>query len=177
MEEQEHKTMIKSVNYKAILGYFRLLAATHAQIRSFVGYSPFDLSSKAGAVRGLCTPALVLYGYEGKLDGNHQRTVARRTLRFAVVHTVLHAHDFQAQYETISMSEAIGLSVLSRLNIESKKGDIKWLHNSFVKESVRFNEIKLKGENGMFGMEFSFDIKTLEPLVINPSDWKDIEII
>ena len=165
----------RPVTYIAILEYFRMLADNHSQIQSFIGYSPLALQSKISSMKGLETPTLVLYDYEGRLDGNNQRTIAQRTISFALVESVKHGDDFDGQYESISVCEGIGLSVLSRINFESKKSDLKWLYNNFVKDSVRFNEIKLKGKDGMFGMQFSFDLRISEPLVINPCDWKDIK--
>jgi len=38
------------------------------------------------------------------------------------------------------------------------------------------DEVISEGSDGFYGMEFHFDLKTLEPLVVNPAKWSDGEI-
>lgn len=165
---------MRILNYNIVKEYFKGLATKHKNINSFVGYSAEELATELAKVKGLASPTLVLYNYEGKLDGNNQRTFANRTISFAILKQVKKLDDFTAQYQAIADAEGLGLSVLSRINYDSKKGEIAWLSQNFIKDSVRFNEIKYKGQGGLFGMEFTFDLKTLEPLSIIAEDWEDI---
>lgn len=169
--------MNRIITYNTILEYFKSLAKNHIAINSFIGYSPMELSTKMNTVKGIEYPALVLYNYEGKLDGNKQRTIAQRTISFAVVKHVKKLDNFDEQYTAIAESEVIGLAILSRINYDSKGNKVEWLYNNFLKESVHFNEVKLKGTDGLFGMEFSFDLKIPEPLSIVAEEWADIDSI
>lgn len=71
----------------------------------------------------------------------------------------------------------MGFSVLSRINYDSKTNKVAWLYNNFLKNSVRFNEVKYKGQDSLFGMEFTFDLKTQEPLSIVADDWKGVDVV
>jgi hypothetical protein len=165
---------MRVVTYKTIHDYFKTLGENHKTIETFVGYSPEELAVQMGKLKGFKTPMMVLFNYEGKLDGNQQRTFATRTISFAILKTVVKPDNFTEQYNAIAESEVLGLSVLSRINYDSKCKNVEWLHNNFLKESVRFNEIKFKGKEALFGMEFFFDLKTPEPLVIEENNWNDI---
>lgn len=166
---------MRIVNYNIVKDYFESLATKHTTLQSFVGYSAEELATELAKVKGLASPTLVLFNYKGKLDGNQQRTFANRTISFAILIQVKKLDDFAKQYQAIADAEGLGLSVLSRINYDSKKGEIEWLSQNFIKDSVRFNEIKYKSQGGLFGMEFNFDLKTLEPLSIVAADWSDIE--
>jgi hypothetical protein len=165
---------MRILNYKICLDYFKDLVTQHKIIKSFVGYSAEELATEMAKIKGIPDPILVLYNYEGKLDGNNQRTFANRTISFAILKQVKKVDDFTAQYQAIADCEELGLSVLSRVNYDSKGKKVEWLYNNFIKDSVRFNEVKYKSSEGLFGMEFSFDLKTLEPLSIVADDWEDI---
>ena len=168
---------MRILNYNIVKEYFNYLATNHKNINSFVGYSAEELATELRKIKGLPDPILVLYNYEGKLDGNNQRTFANRTISFAILKQVEKVDDFTVQYQAIADCEELGLSVLSRIHYDSKGKKIEWLYNNFIKDSVRFNEVKYKSSEGLFGMEFSFDLKTLEPLSIVADDWEDIESV
>lgn len=165
---------MRILNYNIVKEYFNELATNQKNINSFVGYSAEELATELGKLKGLPSPILVLYNYEGKLDGNNQRTFANRTISFAVLKQIKKLDDYTAQYKAIADCEELGLSVLSRINYDSKGKKIEWLYNNFIKDSVRFNEVRYKSSEGLFGMEFTFDLKTLEPLSIIAEDWEDI---
>jgi hypothetical protein len=38
---------------------------------------------------------------------------------------------------------------------------------------VTIEEVIAEGQDGFYGMEFHFDLKTLEPLVVDPAKWTD----
>lgn len=168
---------MRNLTYEILMEYFKYLSKNHADINSFVGYSSLEFQTEIKKVKGLEDYILVLYNYEGKLDGNNQRTISQRSISFAILKQVKKVHDFVGQYKAIAECEVIGLEVLSRINYDSKLDDVKWLYNNFVKESVNFKEVGLKTENGLFGMEFYFDIKTPEPLTILAEKWDDIDSV
>lgn len=165
---------MRNVTYTTVKEYFKSLSTNHKDINSFVGYAAEELASEMAKLRGLSTPVLVLFNYEGKLDGNKQRTLANRTISFAILKSVTKKDDFTEQYSVIAECEVLGLSVMSRINYDSKYVKDHWLHNNFMQETVRFNEVKYRGKEALFGMEFFFDIKTSEPLTININNWVDL---
>ncbi|CAL2105480.1 conserved hypothetical protein [Tenacibaculum sp. 190524A02b] len=168
---------MRNLDYNIIKEYFGNLVENHVEIKSFIGYSSEELAMNLAKVKGIESPMLVLFDYQGKLDGNNQRTFASRTISFAVLQQVNKLDDFTKQYEAVASCESLGLSFLSRIYYDSKLSKLKWLYNNFVKDSVRFNEVRYKSGNGLFGMEFTFNLKTHEPLSVNPSVWKDIDQI
>lgn len=161
------------LSYKKVDEYFSALADKHVDIKDYIGTSTTELDSKLGSVDGLQSPFLCFFNYQSKLSGNQQRTFNERTLSFSICFTGINAEDFEAQKKAIDDAEIIGLEFLSRINIESKKEAIGWLYNNFQKDSVYYTEIELEKADGLFGMEFHFDLKNTEPLVVSPDKWTD----
>lgn len=161
------------LSYKKVDEYFSSLAAKHVDVKDYIGTSTTELDSKLASVDGLQSPFFCFFNYQGKLSGNQQRTFNDRTLSFSICFTGIDAEDFPAQKQAIDDAEIIGLEILSRINIESKKEAIGWLYNNFQKDTAHYSEIELEGSEGVFGMEFHFDLKNTEPLVVSPDKWSD----
>lgn len=167
--------MARLLSFKKVNDYFEELATKHVDINDFVGTSPVELANKAASVDGLKT-TLVFYDYYGKLSGNDQRTFNNRKISFSVVETGVRADDFPAQDNAIDKCEAIGLEVLSRINVWSKMPESGWLYKNFEKETATWEQVRSEGSEGFWGMDFSFELKTIEPLVVDPSKWSDGDI-
>lgn len=164
--------MARSLSFKKVNDFFKDLATKHVDINDFVGTSPVEFSEKASTVDGLKT-TLVFYDYRGKLSGNDQRTFNNRTLSFSIIKPGIQSDDFLAQDLAIDECEAIGLEVLSRINVWSKMPESGWLYKNFEKETVIMEEVRAEEGDSFWGMDFSFELKTLEPLVVDPSRWSD----
>lgn len=166
--------MIKrDLSYDKVISYFKDLVELNLYLKNFVAFSPQELSVKATGKRGLNGYTLALFQYTATLDGNKQRTLGKRTIGFAIVNPTSN-DDFKAQYKTIAEAEQIGLTVISRINYDSKQPK-HWLYNNFDKASVRFNEITASESDNFYGMEFFFQVRTWEPLNLDPNDWEDIK--
>jgi hypothetical protein len=165
--------MERILSYKKVDLFFRDLADKHLDIRDYCGTSVLELASKMATVAGINIPILVFFDYFSKLEGPEQRTFSNRSVAFSILFPGIKADQYQAQIDAIDQAEEIGLEVLSRIYIQSKMPDIGWLYKNFQKESVVMMEVKSKGQDGFYGMEFHFDLKTLEPLVVTPSKWSD----
>jgi hypothetical protein len=168
--------MERILSYKKIDDYFRNLAQKNIDIRDYCGTSVSELADKIASVQGTESPILVFFDYSSKLEGNEQRTFSIRSLAFSILFKDIKPDQFQSQTDAIDQAEAIGLEVLSRIYIQSKMPDIGWLYKNFQKESVVMMEVKSEGQDGFYGMEFHFDLKTLEPLVVDKSKWSDGDI-
>jgi hypothetical protein len=165
--------MERVLSYQKVDDYFKDLAKKHVDIKDYCGSSAEELASKITSVAGFKTPLLVFYDYSGKLEGNKQRTFNNRSLAFSILYTGVKADDFPGQRAAINNSEEIGLEVLSRINVQSKMPNHGWLYNNFDKNTATFDEVIAEGEDGFYGMEFHFELKTLEPLVVDPNKWSD----
>lgn len=166
--------MIKrDLSYDKVISYFKELVQLNLYLENFVAYSEKELTMKADAKRGLKGYTLALFQYTATLDGNKQHTLGKRTIGFAIIKPTSN-DDFTAQYKTIAEAEQIGLSVISRINYDSKLPD-HWLYNNFDKRSVRFNEITATESDNFYGMEFFFQVQSWESLNLDANDWEDIK--
>jgi hypothetical protein len=165
--------MARVLSFSKVDDYFEDLAIKHIDIKDYCGTSTEELASKIDSVAGIQSPILVFFDYFGKLSGTEQRTFNNRSLAFSILFTGVAADDFPGQRTAVNNAEEIGLEVLSRINVQSKMPDIGWLYNNFDKNSVTMDEVIAEGSDGFYGMEFHFDLKTLEPLVVNPAKWSD----
>jgi hypothetical protein len=168
--------MSRLLSYKKVDIYFKDLATKHVDIKDYCGTSVQELADKIASVAGINPPILVFFDYSGKLSGNDQRTFNTRDVAFSILYPGIKPSEFQKQIDAIDSAEEIGLEVLSRINVQSKMPDIGWLYKNFEKESVLMMEVKSEGQDGFYGMEFRFNLKTLEPLVVTPSKWTDGDI-
>lgn len=163
--------MERLLSYKKVDEYFKELATKNVDIRDYCGTSVFELAEKLDSSQSQ-SPILVFFTYEGKLSGNQQRTFNNRLLSFSILFTGIKSDDVPAQLEAKNNGEIIGLEVLSRINVQSKMPGIGWLYNNFDKDSVLYSEVDTDLE-GVHGMEFFFNLKTIEPLIVNPEKWSD----
>jgi hypothetical protein len=168
--------MARVLSFKKVDAYFQELADKHIDIKDYCSTSIEELSNKIASVAGVESPILVFFDYFGKLEGKEQRTFNNRSLAFSILYTGVKADDFPGQRTAVNNAEEIGLEVLSRINVQSKMPAIGWLFNNFDKNTVNWDEIIAEGEDGFYGMEFHFDLKTLEPLVVTPEKWSDGDI-
>lgn len=165
--------MERILSYKKVNDYLQQLAQKHVDIQDFCGTSIDELESKINSTLGLLSPALVFINISSKLSGNTQRTFNQRSIFFSIVISGIKQDDFQGRIDAVSLSEQIGLEVLSRIEYDSKIESSGWLYKNFLKESVSFSEFDPKGAEGFVGMDFNFDLKTLEPLIVDPAKWTD----
>ncbi|MEO8534262.1 MAG: hypothetical protein ABI441_10940 [Flavobacterium sp.] len=164
--------MERELSYKKIDDYFRTLAQNNVDIQDYCGTSIFELSEKIDSVGGVKSPILVFFGYSGKLSGNQQRTFNNRSLSFSILYSGIKLDNVNEVLDAKNNAEQIGLEVLSRINVQSKMPEIGWLYNNFDKASVNYSEIDGEIE-GFFGMEFFFDLKTTEQMIVDPIKWED----
>lgn len=165
--------MARELDYTKVDIYFRELSEKNVDIKDYCGTSVFELAEKITSTDGIISPILVLFNYEGKLSGNAQRTFNNRSLSFSILFSGISTEDFLAVKKAKTDAELIGLEVLSRINVQSKMPDIGWLYNNFDKDSVTYDEIDPETANDLVGMEFHFDLKTIEQLNVTPEKWTD----
>lgn len=162
--------------FKQINDYFAALVSATNKINKFISVSDRQLQSILSSTTKVDDPFLVLFGYEGKLSGNDQRTIGTRTVSFSILYRVSDPNDFSDQYKKINLAEEIGLQVLARINQDSHpSSSVKWLHSAFQKDSVHFQEVFYQSGNGLFGCEFHFDLEVKNPLTVKSGFWTDKE--
>lgn len=165
--------MERILSFNKVDAYFQELATKHIDIKDYCSTSVEELANKMASTTGLVSPSLVFFDYYGKLSGTEQRTFNNRSLAFSILYTGVAHDDYPAQRLAVTNAEKIGLEVLSRINIQSKMPNIGWLYQNFDKDSVTYDEVIAEGQDGFYGMEFHFDLKVLEPLVVDPEKWTD----
>lgn len=168
--------MERILSFKKVDDYFKELATKHVDIKDYCSTSAEELANKIASIDGVQNPILVFFDYYGKLSGSEQRTFNNRSLAFSVLFTGIKQDQYPEQREAVNLAEQIGLQVLSRINIQSKMPNIGWLYKNFDKDSATYDEVLSEGADGFYGMEFHFDLKVLEPLVVDPAKWSDGEI-
>jgi hypothetical protein len=164
-----------NLTYKGILDYFNYLATNHKQIKSFVGFSYNELMDKISAYDSPDYPMLVLFAYEGGLNANKQRTIAKREVGFSILMQPNDPRDNAERYNLIGQAEEIGFQVLSRINHDSlvENPNFSWLYRNFIKDNVSFNELFLETNQSLCGMEFKITLETPEPIPLKQEDWLD----
>lgn len=165
--------MARVLSFKKVDAFFKDLANKHVDIKDYCSTSAQELAGKINSVAGLQSPMLIFFDYFSKLSGAEQRTFNNRSLAFSILVTGVAADDYPGQRTAKETAEEIGLEVLSRINVWSKMPDSGWLYNNFDKQTVTYDEVDADGADGFYGMEFHFDLKTLEPLVVTPEKWSD----
>lgn len=160
--------------FKKLNDYFKYLVSQAPDIKNFISVSPRELQTVLSQTTKSDDPFLVFFGYEGKLDGNNQRTIGTRTVSFAILFRITDPNSFSDQYQKIDQAEDIGMQVLSRILQDSHPSSgIDWLRNAFQKDSVRFSEVTYETANGLFGCEFHFDLEIKNPLTAESGFWLD----
>lgn len=165
--------MERILDYTKVDDFFKSLAEKHVDIKDYCGTSVIELSEKIDSTDGILSPILVFFGYRGKLSGSQQRSFNTRSLSFSILYSGIPIDDAIKIKVAKTNAEIIGLEVLSRINIQSKMPEIGWLYNNFEKESILYEEIDPETSNDLVGMEFHFDLKTIEPLTVSPEKWSD----
>lgn len=163
--------MINQTYFSQIELYFEELVQNTEYIKAFIPLSERALSNHLESTSRLQDPMLFLMSYEGKLDGNNQRTVGYRTVNFAVMFRC-DSDDAMAQRKAINDSEHVILNVLSRIDLDSKEQIIPWLKNAFVKNSVKLEDADFEYFPGLYGMYCSFDLEVKNSLKYDNSFWK-----
>ena len=163
------------LTYKALKEYMENLADQHHAINNFVGYSPVELQSAVKSIKAGKYPMLDLFQYEGKLKGNHQRTLSIKTIGFAILFGGNAVTNYAGQTKAISKAEQYGMELLARINYDSKTLPMfHWLYNNFKKNEVEFDVVRQTNQAALYGMQFFFDLTVPEPLVVNKDHWADI---
>lgn len=165
--------MARVMSFLDATALFKDIAEKSIHIKDYVGPSITELKDKMSSVDGIQSPFLCLFGYRGALQGNTQRTANNKSLAFSILYSGIDSMNFYGQDEAVSSAETIGLKVISRINILSKMPDIPWLYNNFDSNSVRYDQLRGEEAEGFYGMEFFFDLKIQEPLIVDPEDWSD----
>lgn len=158
---------------KVVKSYFKNLVASTDVIKHYIGTSKKELMNFLSKSKSVDDPFLVLFSYDGKLDGNNQRTFGTRSVSFAILFRTSNANNIEDQDEKIDLAEEYLLQVLSRINYDSKSGDVEWLKDAFKKDSVKFSEVTYETANGLFGFECHFDVDVKNPLIADNSFWND----
>lgn len=161
------------LSYIAVDTLLKDFAQKHVGINSYCGTSLQELHEMIISSIGFQAPILVFFNYTSRLSGTDQRTFNTRTVSFSILYNQISIDDYQAQREAVNNAEAIGLDIMARINIYSKMQESGWLYNNFDKNTVRYNEIDNAEISGHYGMEFHFEIKTVQPLTVNKAKWSD----
>lgn len=159
--------------YQKMHDYLQLLTNNHLELKEFIGASVDELQEKLSSFDGVQSPFLYFFDYSNKLSGNNQRTFNQKTISFGIAFLGVNVNDFVAINKAIDDAEILGLEVISRINYDSQKPEQKWLYNNFIKESCFFTPVEASEIEGMYGMDFTFDIKVPEPLVVDKTKWSD----
>jgi hypothetical protein len=165
--------MERELSFIKVDQYLKSLTERNVDLQDYCSTSVFELRDKIASTDGVKSPILVFIGYQCKLDGNSQRTFNIRTISFSILFSGVGVDDFEAQRNAENSAEAIGLEILSRIHVDSKVPTSAWLYNNFLKESVGYSAVEQEGQDSFFGMDFHFDLKVPEPLVVDVSKWSD----
>ncbi|KZS41917.1 hypothetical protein AWE51_00275 [Aquimarina aggregata] len=166
--------MDNSLDYHKVKRYLQAKADAYSKVDTFLGFNEQELHIELNKKCGPEGVLMVLFKYEGQLNGNNQRTLAGRVIHFAILKDVK-KDDFDMESQVIGECENIGFSIVSRIYYDSRREDSEWLYKNFDQNTVEFNEIRLKSSRGLVGMEFSFTLKTPQPLTLNIDDWSDLD--
>ena len=115
-------------------------------------------------------PLLCLIDYEGKLNENKQRTIATRTITFAVLFSC-ETENKAEQRQRVNDAESIGLNILAKIEHDACTGAVGWLKNAFKKESVNFVKGEYLHYNNLHGAELSFDLDIKNPMHYDADFW------
>ncbi len=164
-----------TVDYDKIKQYLKNLSESYSRIDTFIGFNALELQSSLKMLAKENITALVPFAYEGSLNGNNQRTLSGRNIQFGIVRSISNTNDFNLESQIIADCENIGLGLLSRIHYDSKKPTSQWLYKNFDQNTVEFKEIRLKTAIGLVGTEFTFTLKTPQPLTVDINEWSDLE--
>lgn len=161
--------MINKSYYKPLEDYFDTIAYSSKFIGDFVPMSEGAMDDVL-AKSTVKFPLLCLVDYEGKLNQNKQRTIATRTVTFAVLFSC-NTDDKEVQRQRVHDAESVGLNVLAKIEYDACTGAVDFLINAFKKESVHFTPTQYIAYENLHGVEFSFDLDIKNPLHYNKDFW------
>ena len=159
--------MERILTFEMVEDYLKSLSVRHVDIKDFVGTSISELATKLTAHGGIKSPFMVFYSLSSQLSGTKQRSFNTRRISFAIAFAGISREDFQRQKQAKNEAEQIGLDVLSRINYDSKVQGT-WLYDNFLKDSVVYEDYEDEEVEGLYGMDFHFELKLPEPLVAVP---------
>ncbi len=159
--------------FKPLEDYFEQISKSSSHIGEFV---PMSIGSMEQIIADRETkyPLLSLVDYEGKLNENRQRTIATRTVTFAILYTC-DTDDKAEQRQRAHDAEGVGLQILAKIDHDSFCGAVDWMHKAFRKESVNFTPLEYVEFNNLHGIEFSFDLDIKNPLHYDAVFWDTVE--
>lgn len=155
--------------FKPIEDYFEELSNSSKYIGDFVPMSDGAMDDVL-AKHDVAFPLLSLVDYEGKLNPNKQRTIATRTVTFAILFRC-NTDDKQLQRQRVNDAESIGLNILAKIEHDACTGNVEWLKNAFKKETVHFTRLEYIDYENLHGAEFLFDLEIKNPLHYNADFW------
>lgn len=164
------------LSYQAVDDLLRELSLKHLDIKDYCGTSVDELHNRLASTAGIQSPSLVFFNYTARLTGTEQRTFNARRISFTILYTGVPKDDYAAQRAAVNNAEIIGLEVIARINIYSKMQQSGWLYRNFDQSTVTYTELDSAELEGMFGMEFHFEIKTHQPLTVTKTKWSDGDI-
>lgn len=165
--------MDRLLSKKKVSDYLAGIVEKNADLVHYVGTNKEQLLNLMNSKAGITGPVLSFYGYRWKLDGNSQRTFNTRVISFAILIAGVGIEDYEAQDEAVSLAEAIGLEVLSYIYQEAQLPETGWLYNNLSKDSITAEEIAMRDTEALFGMDFSFELRVADPLVVTKTKWTD----
>lgn len=157
--------------FKPLEDYFDTLSNSSKFIGNFVPMSEGAMDDVL-AKNSVTFPLLCLVDYEGKLNQNKQRTIATRTVTFAILFRC-NTDDRDGQRQRVNDAESIGLNILAKIEHDACTGHVDWLKNAFRKESVHFTRLEYLEYENLHGVEFSFDLEIKNPLHYNADFWEN----
>lgn len=164
---------MREVSFSKINTYLKDLVQKSTVIKDYIGISRIELQNRLVSSKlKVKDPFFVLYEYSGRLHGNKQRTFGSRELSFCILFRCK-PDDVPAQEQAINLAEVYGLEFISRMKWDSTTHQHKWLAEIFSKNSVSFSSVEYEFANGLFGMEFSFELETKDPLSVDSTLWND----
>ncbi|MDK7374517.1 hypothetical protein QP519_03065 [Weeksella virosa] len=161
--------MINKSYYKPLEDYFEQLANSSKFIGNFVPMSEGAMDDVL-AKSTVKFPLLCLVDYEGKLNQNKQRTIATRTVTFAVLFSC-NTDDLHGQRQRVHDAESVGLNILAKIEYDACSGNVPFLKNAFKKETVHFRNVEYMEHANLYGEEFSFDLEIKNPLNYSVDFW------
>lgn len=161
------------LTYDILDEYFRGLASKHRLINSFSGFTDLEFDKVLAEKRKNKYPMMTLSPYRFSLSGNKQRTFSNKELVFAI--GIKLKENTVAQHKRAeAMAEEIGLQIIARINTDSKNKSYAWLYDNFDVESVKAEALGFDTRDGIKGMEFSFQFRNKQPMVVQKQLWFDL---
>lgn len=163
------------LDYEKLKKYMKLRCDSCSLVDYFLGYDEQELTHYISSVGIHEKTIVVMLEYKGALSGNNQRTLSGREVRFAVLRKG--GGGFEKDTSQVAICENVGFVLLSRILYDSRFPESEWLYDNFDQDTVEFMDIRSLTVSNLIGMEFGFELKTPQPLNLNPDDWEDIDFV